>query len=105
MAGGTTKQTEGPMVGGWGCSTGPPPLRGSAPLTARLQPTSPPTPLQGRCVPLRSTPLPVPWRRDGLVTRLPSREGATVLFVNKAVVRAVVFQHFQHRSGAAQMAS
>lgn len=56
------------------------------PLVARAQPTSPPAPLQGRCVPLPSTPLPIPWRRDGLVTALSSHEGATVLFVNKAVV-------------------
>jgi AcrR family transcriptional regulator len=30
---------------------------------AHAQPTSPPAPLQGRCVPLLSTPLPIPWRR------------------------------------------
>ena len=45
------------------------------PLVAHAQPTSPPAPLQGRCVPLLSTPLPVPWRRDGLVTALASHEG------------------------------
>jgi hypothetical protein len=45
------------------------------PLVARTQPTSPPAPLQGRCVPLLSTPLPVPRRRDGLVKALSSHEG------------------------------
>ena len=49
--------------------------RPQPPLVARPQPTSPPAPLQGRCVPLLSTPLPIPCRRDGLVTALSSHEG------------------------------
>ena len=68
-------EMRGPIVGIGRCRRVPSRVRASAPLTARLQPTSPPAPLQGRCVPLLSTPLPVPWRRDGLVKRLPSREG------------------------------
>jgi hypothetical protein len=72
--GGSLGHRWGPIVGNaaGSLSQGVRPL---PPLVARTQPTSPPAPLQGRCVPLRSTPLPVPRRRDGLVTALSSHEG------------------------------